>query len=252
MRTTTGLSVCLLTALAGVALVRADAPAGTEPPASTPASISPTNLLALCVASLPREPIELTGSIAVRRQRGIVVSEHPYVLKIDWGATPQRVECSLTDKDPARQQRVTVLRRDSRTELELRSGADLELQPAPALTTRMLDTDMTWLDLTLDFLWWPTARFDGQENVLDRPCDVVLVSPPVPLPGCSAVRLCIESRIHCLMRVEQLDDRGRVTRRMSVRSLKKFRDRWLIREMDVEATGSELRTRFRVDDVLTP
>ena len=216
----------------------------------------PTNnlaaaMLAGCVATLPREPLQLDGTLTVRKQRGIVVSEHPYRLDVDWGATPQRVQCDLMDSQGKTQQCLTLLRRDGIPDLELRSGPALEKQPMPALSARVLDTDMSWLDLTLDFLWWKDVQLEGEGSVLNRTCDILLAKPPHPIPGCSGVRIWLLRDNGFLMRAEQLDPDGKPLRRMSVRDVKQFKDRWFISELDVVAEKSEFRTRLFVNHVLT-
>jgi len=231
--------------------LRAQTPA-VEPPPPAPAVRTAADMLAACVATLPREPLELAGTLTVRKQRGIVVSEHPYRLKLDWGATPQRVQCDLMDSQGKTQQCLTIVRHDGIPDLELRSGPALEKQPMPALSARVLDTDMSWLDLTLDFLWWKDARLEGEGAVLNRTCDILLARPPAPIPNCSGVRIWLLRENGFLMRAEQLDANGNPLRRMSVRDVKKFKDRWFINELDVEAGKSDFRTRLLVNNVLTP
>lgn len=211
-----------------------------------------TAMLANCVATLPRDPLELVGTLTVRKQRGIVVSEHPYRLAVDWGATPQHVQCALMDAAGKTQQCLTIVRRDGLPDLELRSGPALEKQPMPALSARVLDTDMSWLDLTLDFLWWKDVQREGEGSVLGRTCDILFARPPTPIPGCSGVRIWLHRENGFLMQAEQLDPDGKPLRRMSVRSLEKFNDRWFISELDVVAEKSDFRTRLFVKNVLTP
>ena len=206
-------------------------------------------MLAACVATLPHDPLELTGALTVRKQRGIVVSEHPYRLQLDWGATPQRVQCILMDSQGKTQQCLTIIRRNGNPDLELRSGPTQEKQPMPALSARVLDTDMSWLDLTLDFLWWKDAQLEGNGSVLGQTCDILLAKPPAPIPGCSGVRIWLDRDKGFLMQAEQLDPDGKPLRRMSVREMKKFKDRWFISELDVVAEKSDFRTRLLVNTV---
>ena len=231
--------------------LQAQVAAVDQPPVPPPA-VTATAMLAACVSTLPREPLELVGDLTVRKQRGIVVSEHPYRLQFDWGATPQRVQCALMDSTGKTQQCLTNIRRDGIPDLELRSGPALEKQPMPALSARVLDTDMSWLDLTLDFLWWKDARLEGEGSVLQQTCDIVLAKPPAPIPGCSGVRVWLLRENGSLMQAEQLDPDGKPLRRMSVRKLGKFKDRWFIKELDVVAEKSDFRTRLFVHSVLTP
>lgn len=45
-------------------------------------------ILQACTVNLPREKMVLTGVLAVRRQRGFILSENPYRLELEWGASP--------------------------------------------------------------------------------------------------------------------------------------------------------------------
>jgi hypothetical protein len=55
-----------------------------------------------------------------------------------------------------------------------------------------------------------------------------------------------------MMQAEQLDPKGAPLRRMSVRNVKQFKDRWFISELDVVAEKSDFRTRLFVDAVNAP
>jgi hypothetical protein len=240
-------TILLFSAIAAIA-----APLGANGPAA-PEPTTATGMLAACVATLPHEPITLNGVIAVRKQRGIIVAEHPYRLALNWGATPSRVVCDLLDDAGVTQERVTITRAPGQpAALELRTGPELTPQPMPDLTTPVAGTDITWLDLTLDFLWWRDARLEGQDSVLEHACDVIVVKPPRPLPGCHGVRLYLEHKMHVLMRAEEIDAQGNVIRKMSIRSVKQFKERWLIREMEIATAEDFFRTRLRVDDVSSP
>ena len=52
-------------------------------------------ILQACTDNLPREKMVLTGTLAVRRQRGFILSENPYRLELEWGATPRGRSHSL-------------------------------------------------------------------------------------------------------------------------------------------------------------
>jgi hypothetical protein len=209
--------------------------------------------LAACTANLPRERLLLNGTLSVRRQRGIVEAEHAFQLDLNWGANPATATCNLSLPDSTTTvERVVMQRRGGRSQIALYGGPGLTLQPAPSLAGRVRGTDMTWLDLTLDFLWWPDARFDGTGSILGRACDILVVSPPMPIPGCSAVRLWVDRRLHFLMQAEQLDPQGDPIRRMWVQRVRKINDRWMIRDMEIETIGGSHRTRLYVDDLKTP
>lgn len=229
----------------------------TEAPPETDSAPVPVltaaETLAACTSNLPRERLLLTGTLSVRRQRGIVEAEHPFRLDLNWGSDPATATCSLyAPGGTSAVERVVMQRHGGRSQMALYGGPGLTVQPTPSLAGRVRGTDMTWLDLTLDFLWWPDARFDGRGSVLGRACDILVVTPPVPVPGCSAVRLWVDRRLHFLMQAEQLDPQGNPIRRMWVQRVRKIGDRWMIRDMEIETVGGSHRTRLYVDDLQTP
>lgn len=207
--------------------------------------------LAACINNLPHERLLLNGTLSVRRQRGIVTAEYPFKLDLNWGSKPSLASCDLSPAVGTTSvvERVIMQRTGSKSEIQHFSGPDLTAQPPPSLAGRVMGTDMTWLDLTLDFLWWPQARFDGEGSVLGRDCQIIVVTPPVPVPGCSAIRLWIDKRLHFLMQAEQLDPQAQPIRRMWVQRVKKTGDRWMIRDMEFETIGGNHRTRLFVDDL---
>ncbi|MGI6496180.1 MAG: outer membrane lipoprotein-sorting protein [Kiritimatiellia bacterium] len=209
-------------------------------------------LLANAIAVLPREPITLDGSLAVRRERGKVLAERNYRMTLDFGAVPPRAAYELRDAFGNLTERLEVTREGPVASLALFRGDPPEPAPTPALNARVSTTDVTWMDLTLDFLWWTDARCEGEDSVKGRDCYVVVAAPPEPIPGCTAVRLWLDKEVGFLLRAEQLDPQGEPSRRMWVRSVKQVRERWIIGTMEIDTVKSNHRTRLRVEDWNTP
>jgi hypothetical protein len=205
--------------------------------------------LRIALAVLPQEPIKIEGTLTVRRQRGQTIAEHPYTIRLDWGRPDPSAVYEIRDGFGRTQERLTVTRPGPRAVLKIETGDPLVAAPSPpTLAGRVSGTDLTWLDLTLDFLWWRDARIEGQESVRGRLCDIVVAQPPEPIPGCSAVRLWLDRQVGFLVQAEQLDPQGAPSRRMWVRSVKKIRERWIIRDMEIESLNSDHRTRLHVED----
>ena len=211
------------------------------------------DILQACTVNLPREKMVLTGILAVRRQRGFILSENPYRLELEWGASPPRAEVTFFAPESTNiLERVVMTRDGSQTELTLFSGPEMRVSKPPSLVACVGGTDLTWLDLTMDFLWWRDVRMDGEGRTKGRMCDIIIATPPSPIPGCSGMRLWIDRNLGFLMQAEQLDHQGEPVRRMWVQSVKKMNERWMIRDMEVEMMGSGHRTRLYVDRLILP
>lgn len=190
-------------------------------------------ILEACRRMLPQRPVTLDGCIILRSRKGIVQGEYDYHLAMDRTLTP----ATLTVEIRARG-RTNVLER-----------ATLQ-RPGPLPQGRILKTDVTWLDLTLDFLWWPHAAFETareSETIHGQLCHVILVTPEKPLPDVSAVRLWVDRKTGCLMQAEQLNGEHKAIRRLWGTRVKKFDGRWMANVLEVETLGSGHRTKITVD-----
>ena len=117
---------------------------------------------------------------------------------------------------------------------------------------RVLDTDVTWLDLTFDFLWWKQAAYEESregESIHGQKCSVILVKPDVPVDGLSAVRLWVDKKTGCLMQAEQVGTDGKPLRRLWGTRVKKFDGKWMASVIEVETEGVRHRTKITVDGV---
>ena len=161
-------------------------------------------------------------------------------------------------------ERVEMKRTRATGEAEMKryAGSPLRELPAPPLTERLLASELTWLDVTLDFMWWPDAAYDDgrgiDRRVRGRACEVVRVAPPKPVPGLGAVRMWIDKKTGLLMKAAQLAPDGKTIRYFWVQKVKQFEpeDRWMIRLLEADSQDGLLRTQLLVDalndEVLEP
>lgn len=223
---------------------------------ATEEAASAVEILNHCAQMIPHDRILLNGILRVRRFRGFTVQENPYKLMLDWGASTPSAEILLMDpKGETLQQRAVMTRPAGKSsQLSLFDGPEQKAAATPTYAGRILGTDMTWLDLSLDFLWWKQARFDDPaegESRNGRDCHILLTTPPAPIPGCAAMRVWIDKKLRCIMQAEQLGPQGNATRRLWVQRVKKWEDRWMIRDMEIESIGSGHRTQLLVEEVQT-
>ena len=177
---------------------------------------TPRELVASCRAMVPAD-VELAGRLVLRNRRGVVKAEHAYVLTRAAGQTSLAVDGKPygrpTDGD----------------------GGDA-----------ILGTDVTWSDLSLDYLWWDDASFDAEregETVHGQVCAVVVLKK-----GPRTVRVWIDRKTGCLMQAEEFAGDRRVRRLWGAR-LKKFGERWMANVMEVETEGSGHRTKIVVESL---
>lgn len=210
----------------------------------------PGEILAETVSRLPREPLSLTGHLTIRRHRGQEQARWGFSMQLAWTDQGPRASVETRDLFGRPLERMTITRHDA-PELTYSLPPDFTPTNPPPLTAGIRGSDLTWLDLTLDYLWWPNATSEGVARTKGRTCDVIRVTPPYPLPACSAALLWIDREGRLLLKAEQLDAHGRVTRRMWVESIKRFEQGGMIKDLAVARPNAPTQTRLLIDDVDT-
>ena len=179
---------------------------------------TPRELVASCRAMIPAD-VELSGRIVLRNRKGISQAEHDYVL------TRSNAVMRLTiDGAP------------------YNPPADGRQTP----TGGMLGTDVTWSDLTLDYLNWADVSYDENpesETVHGQVCRVILLKQ-----GDRTVRVWVDRKTGALMQAEELKD-GKAVRRLWGTRIKKFGERWMANVLEVETLGAGHRTKITVEEM---
>lgn len=215
-----------------------------------PAPASAATLLENCHRRLPLEPISMTGWISMRKPRGIVSKKLGFRVELHWGGIPPLARYTILDSKNEVLEQV-IVRRGAEVELARLAGPNLEPAQTPEWNASIQDSDVTWLDVTLQFLWWKNPVLAGEETVKGRLCDILDVFPPDPLPDCAKVRLWLDRETSLLLKAEELNAKGDLNRRLWVRSARKMGDRWMVSDLEVESRGSGHRTRLHITDLVT-
>ena len=133
---------------------------------------------------------------------------------------------------------------NSSTLEEIAQGERGRVTPA-RYDTLVRDTDISYEDLSLRFLYWPNARVAGEDNKLTRRCWVIDVTPGKADSQYGRVRLWIEKNSSTLLQAEAYDEAGKFARRFTVRSGQKIGDQWFLKQMRIESApkpGAKDRT----------
>lgn len=178
-----------------------------------PTNATAAQVVAACRRMIPAN-VTIEGHINRRSRRGTEIAAYTYKLMRRGGET----QLQVFDKDEK----------------------PVEVKP----DGQLLDTDVTWSDLTLDYLQWPDCAFDPvreQESVQTISCQVLLLKK-----GSRTVRVWIDRKTGALMQAEELEGEE-VLRRMFGTSLKKFDGVWAPRTIEVGKPSAKYRTKIVVD-----
>lgn len=143
------------------------------------------------------------------------------VVRYEFTAPPLTLQLRLAEKT-------------SRFEEVTRSGTE-KITPA-RFDTRVRDTDLSYEDLSLRFLYWPKAEVVGEQTMVLQKCWIVRVEPgSLGDSQYGSVKLWIAKNSGALMQAEAYNDAGKFVRRFKVISGQKTQDGlWILKEMRIE------------------
>lgn len=155
----------------------------------------------------------------------------PFTLAIDGGTI--RYEF----KDPTQVIQLRLLEKDSRLEEITKGGT--EKVSAARFDARVRDSDISYEDLAMKFLYWPKAVVEGEQIMLLRKCWILHTEPASSKESqYSKVLLWIDKQAGALMQAEAYDHAGKLARRFKVLAGQKVEGSWILKEMRIEAPGT--------------
>jgi hypothetical protein len=140
------------------------------------------------------------------------------------------IRYSFTNPDEVLQLRLG----ENSSRLDLVSDAGTEKFGGSKLNQRIRGTSVTYEDLAFKFLYWPTARVLGDENVRTRNCWKLQLRAPSHESQYSNVLLWIDKTSGALMRMEGYDSNSHLAKRFEVVSAQKIENRWFLKQMRIE------------------
>lgn len=140
----------------------------------------------------------------------------------DFADPPQTLLLQLGDKD-------------ARLE-EIGKGGSKEVSAA-RFDDKVRDSDISYEDLSMNFLYWPKAKVIGEQTMLLQKCWIVQVEPRSRRDSqYGSVKLWIAKNNGALMQAEAFGGDGKIARRFKVISGHNLGDgRWILKQMRIEA-----------------
>ncbi len=137
--------------------------------------------------------------------------------------------------DPVQVIQLRLGEKDVRLE-EITAGKTEKVSPR-RFDDRVRNTDISYEDLSLGFLYWPTATIRGEQTMLLQKCWIIRVEPGSR--GDSQYRkvdLWISKKNGALMQAEAFDSADKLSRRFKVISGQPVGDGlWMLKEMRIES-----------------
>ena len=122
---------------------------------------------------------------------------------------------------------------------EVTRGGAVEKVAAGRFDQRIGETDLSYEDLALRFLYWPKAEVVGEQTLVFQKCWVVRVEPGTSGESqYGSVKVWIGKESGALMQAEASNPAGQFVRRFKVISGQKLSGgQWILKEMRIEWVG---------------
>lgn len=212
--------------------------------------LSADKLLEDVISRLPAEPLLISGDMIVRRRRGVVVKELKFEMSLKWGQIPAVATYRLHDTFGKELDKLVITRGRATAPVYEYFEGESTSGKLPDLFAAIHESDVSWMDMSLSFLWWKGGKVVGDEEVKGRDCHVVEIKCLEAGKGAYAkVKLWIDKELMMLMQAEGYSADGDLRRKLWIRSFKKIDDRWMVKDMEVQSYPVVHRTKLRVNEV---
>lgn len=221
--------------------------------------LTPPMILFQARSMFPQEHLEITGTLETSESRGLNATIRPYALTFDWMQENPTALCKIfAERNTTTPSQVAKLKRvNGTTSLSLRATDGSEMENV-RLNTPIADTDLTWIDLTFNYLWWTkvkqltetemeTRHLDARQG--GRNCVILEVFPPNAIAGLHSMLLWVDISTGFLVQTEQIDAREAWSRRMWVQRIGRENGRWIPREFRIQVKGMNRVTKLKIATV---
>jgi hypothetical protein len=123
---------------------------------------------------------------------------------------------------------------ENSSRLDLVTDSGTEKFAVSKLNKKIRGTSLSYEDLAFNFLYWPTARVLGEENVRTRNCWKLQLRAPSRESQYSNILLWVDKASGALMRMEGYDWNAQLAKRFEVVSAQKIDNRWFLKQMRIE------------------
>ena len=221
--------------------------------------LTPQMILVQARSMFPQEHIDVKGTLETAEARGMNAVVRPYTLTLEWSHGNPTAACQIYSQrgDTTPLQSALLTRKNGETTLAL-TNAEGVTSNNVRLNTPIADTDLTWVDLTFNYLWWNQVTQLTEEE-LDkrnlksreggRNCVVLEAFPPQEVKGIYSVLLWIDLSTGYLVQSEQTDAHGKAVRRMWVQRIGRENGRWVPREFRIQRDGMRRVTKLTIASI---
>jgi hypothetical protein len=118
-------------------------------------------------------------------------------------------------------------------------SAGQQILAGSRLSEPVRGTDITYEDLSLRFIYWKNAKFEGEQRVRTITCSIVLVQPATRNTEYGSVRLWIAKDRGALIKAEGYNWQGKAIKRFEVISGQQIEGKTIFKQIRIERLDSQ-------------
>ena len=192
--------------------------------AAVPSNLEPSvvAIMKKVWANMKWEPFSMAGILRTQEDR------YPLILK----TKPYEIEYEIKTEWP---QYIRVALQSKGSRLFNRSNLHEEWQEMPSSNWNqaVLNTDLTYEQLALDFLTWPKIEAFGRDNFKTMPAYLLEAFPEGRNTSYSRVRFWISQEYFVLVRADFYNAKNQVIKRLEMNAVQKIGDFWFLKELQI-------------------
>ena len=244
MKTSIKVSIFIIVAsVFGTELISADS---DEPPQQTNANA----ILKQVLAQFPTHPLELDGSLLIKNKKGFIIYSYRFNATVNINtSTPTAKYSFFIPEAKSFLTLDTVLHPDGSVKTIFRKGLPAKEVDAPPLDSPILGSDITWENLSLQFLKWTNAVYVASDTVLGLHCSIIKLYP-TSYRDTVHYKIWVADKNHALMRFEEYDADNKLKRTIWIKSLKKVDNGFTVKDLEAESFPVIHRTKIKIHSIV--
>ncbi|HPC19662.1 MAG: hypothetical protein KBC66_05150 [Kiritimatiellae bacterium] len=207
--------------------------------------------------SMPEVPLELEASLRVLDAHGRSMQTIRAAALLTPREDGRTVRYTLFDAFGGVRGEMTAVLGDGPAEFAWAQGDPPQPAPLPDLFGPVEGSEISWMELSFSYFWWPHPRLVGTEQVANRwECQIIEIDCPVEYRSAAAggangdlawshIRLWVAPTYNAVVRGEAWRG-GRAVKRFEVQSVKKLRRVYMIGDLEVRNLETGARARLKV------
>jgi hypothetical protein len=228
----------------GTDLVSADS---DEPPQP---NNNPNIILQNALAQFPEKPLEMDGALLIKNKKGFISHKYDFNAIVDINdTTPSAKYSFFVPETKSFMSLETTLETNGIPKTIFRKGQPAKEVEPPPLDSPILGSDITWENLSMQFLKWTNAVYVDSDTVLGLQTSIIKLYP-TKFRDTVHYKIWVAEKNSALMRFEEYDADDSLKRTIWIKSIKKIDGGFTVKDLEAESFPVIHRTKIKINSIV--